>query len=68
MAKLDDDRRGAGARAAGAVRRGSVGWTWRDPFVSPVTDFFLTNPIARASKVMAEASALAQGTMRQAAE
>ena len=40
----------------------------REPFVSPITDFFLTNPIARASKVMAEASALSQGAMRQAAE
>ena len=42
----------------------------REPFVSPVTDFFQTNPIARASKVMAEASALAQaqGRMAQAAE
>jgi len=29
-----------------------------DPFVSPVTDFYLTNPIARASAVMAEMSAL----------
>lgn len=40
----------------------------REPFVSPVTDFYLTNPIARASKVMAEASALAQAPYRQAAE
>ena len=40
----------------------------REPFVSPVADFFLTNPIARASKVMQEASVLAQGAMRQAAE
>ena len=40
----------------------------REPFVSPVTDFYQTNPIARASKVMAEASALLQAPMRQAAE
>ena len=40
----------------------------REPFVSPVDDFYLTNPIARASKVMAQASALVQGAMRQAAE
>ena len=39
-----------------------------EPFVSPVTDFYQTNPIARASKVMAEASALLQAPMRQAAE
>ncbi len=42
----------------------------REPFVSPIVDFFQTNPIARASKVMAEASALAaqQGQMPVAAE
>jgi NADH-quinone oxidoreductase subunit G len=31
------------------------------PFVSPVTDFYLTNPIARASAIMAECSKLARG-------
>jgi NADH-quinone oxidoreductase subunit G len=31
------------------------------PFRSPVTDFYLTNPIARASAVMAECSAMAKG-------
>ena len=31
------------------------------PFRSPVEDFYLTNPIARASAVMAECSALAAG-------
>ena len=30
------------------------------PFVSPVPDFYLTNPIARASAVMAECSAIAR--------
>ena len=30
-------------------------------FTSPVTDFYMTNPIARASKIMAECSALAKG-------
>jgi len=30
------------------------------PFVSPVQDFYLTNPIARASAVMAECSAIAR--------
>ena len=38
------------------------------PFVSAVADFYLTNPIARASAVMAECSALAKGGFRQAAE
>jgi NADH-quinone oxidoreductase subunit G len=37
-------------------------------FVSPVRDFYLTNPIARASAVMAECSALAKGGFKQAAE
>lgn len=38
------------------------------PFTSAVTDFYLTNPIARASAVMAECSSLASGRMPQAAE
>ena len=37
-------------------------------FQSPVRDFYLTNPIARASGVMAECSALAAGGMPVAAE
>jgi NADH-quinone oxidoreductase subunit G len=32
----------------------------KDPFVSSIDDFYLTNPIARASAVMAECSALAE--------
>ena len=40
----------------------------RAPFRSPVEDFYLTNPIARCSAVMAECSVLAQGHMQQAAE
>jgi NADH-quinone oxidoreductase subunit G len=37
-------------------------------FRSPVTDFYLTNPIARASAIMAECSRLAAGKLPQAAE
>lgn len=37
-------------------------------FKSPVTDFYLTNPIARASAVMAECSRLAAGKIPEAAE
>jgi NADH-quinone oxidoreductase subunit G len=48
------------AELGGAVDKG--------PFVPPVADFYLTNPIARASRVMAECSALARGVQRQAAE
>ncbi|VVT17135.1 NADH-quinone oxidoreductase subunit NuoG [Rhizobium sp. EC-SD404] len=40
----------------------------KTPFRSPVTDFYLTNPIARASAVMAECSALARGDVKVAAE
>jgi NADH-quinone oxidoreductase subunit G len=37
------------------------GNTDKVPFASSVGDFYLTNPIARASAVMGECSALAQG-------
>jgi NADH-quinone oxidoreductase subunit G len=40
----------------------------KTPFKSPVSDFYLTNPIARASAVMAECSRLASGQMLTAAE
>ncbi|MEW5964988.1 MAG: NADH-quinone oxidoreductase subunit NuoG [Pseudomonadota bacterium] len=50
-----------------AARGGSLG---REQFASAVTDFYLTNPIARASMVMAEMSALkkAAGAALSAAE
>jgi NADH-quinone oxidoreductase subunit G len=38
------------------------------PFRSPIEDFYLTNPIARASAVMAECSAIAERAMATAAE
>ena len=31
------------------------------PFISPVEDFYLSNPVARASVTMAECSAIAEG-------
>jgi NADH-quinone oxidoreductase subunit G len=40
----------------------------RAPFAPAVADFYFTNPIARASRVMAECSALARGVQREAAE
>ena len=40
----------------------------RDGFASPVADFYLTNPIARASRVLAECSNLARGRVLEAAE
>ena len=39
-----------------------------EPFRSRITDFYLTNPIARASKTMAECSALKRGQKLAAAE
>lgn len=35
---------------------GALGGLCDDPFVYPITDYYLTNPIARASKTMAECS------------
>jgi NADH-quinone oxidoreductase subunit G len=40
----------------------------KSAFASPVKDFYLTNPIARASAVMAECSALARSNFKAAAE
>jgi NADH-quinone oxidoreductase subunit G len=40
----------------------------REPFQSPIPDFYLTNPIARASGVMAECSGLARERRLEAAE
>jgi NADH-quinone oxidoreductase subunit G len=55
---------------AADIRRlaGVGGATDKAPFVSPIEDFYLTNPIARASAVMAECSAIAEGLTRTAAE
>ncbi|EFL89995.1 NADH-quinone oxidoreductase subunit NuoG [Ahrensia sp. R2A130] len=39
-----------------------------EPFTSPVQDFYLTNAVARASKVMAECSQRANGDLAEAAE
>jgi NADH-quinone oxidoreductase subunit G len=35
--------------------------TDKAPFRSPISDFYLTNPIARASAIMGECSTLARG-------
>jgi NADH-quinone oxidoreductase subunit G len=47
---------------------GKGGGVEKTPFKSPVEDYYLTNPIARASAVMAECSRLASGQMLTAAE
>jgi NADH-quinone oxidoreductase subunit G len=55
----------AGDIKALAAKGGNVEKT---PFKAAVDDFYLTNPIARASAVMAECSRLASGQMLTAAE
>jgi NADH-quinone oxidoreductase subunit G len=47
---------------------GKGGKVEKAPFKSPVEDFYLTNPIARASAIMAECSRLASGQVLTAAE
>ncbi|MBZ9935088.1 NADH-quinone oxidoreductase subunit NuoG [Mesorhizobium sp. BR1-1-16] len=56
---------GLGDVAALASLAGSLAST---AFRNPIADFYLTNPIARASAVMAECSALAAGLVAAAAE
>jgi NADH-quinone oxidoreductase subunit G len=59
----------AAGDAADIARLTKLGGALRkQPFISPVRDFYLTNPIARASAVMAECSALARNGFKQAAE
>jgi NADH-quinone oxidoreductase subunit G len=63
----------AGAATAGSFDLGAIGADGEvgdQPFVSPIEDFYLTNPIARASVTMAECSALARQrrAQRMAAE
>ncbi len=50
------------------MAKGSIGRLGKTPMISSIADFYLTNPIARASTVMAECSALANGDKREAAE
>jgi NADH-quinone oxidoreductase subunit G len=56
-----------GAAAMQALA-GLSGTPSREPFASPILDFYLTNPIARASRVMAECSAIARERRLEAAE
>lgn len=55
----------AASLSALANRKGDAG---REPFRSPIADFYMTNVIARASGVMAECSKVAQGRSLEAAE
>ncbi|MGQ0531176.1 MAG: NADH-quinone oxidoreductase subunit NuoG [Caulobacteraceae bacterium] len=60
-----------GAADAGSFDSAQIGADGKlssEPFKSPITDFYLTNPIARASKTMAECSRLRAGAYKVAAE
>jgi NADH-quinone oxidoreductase subunit G len=62
------DRIEAGDAAHLRALAGKGGNVEKAPFKASVEDFYLTNPIARASAVMAECSRLASGQMLTAAE
>ncbi|MBN9066752.1 MAG: molybdopterin-dependent oxidoreductase, partial [Rhizobiales bacterium] len=66
MAAIEEIQPGEAATIATLAKAG--GRLGARPFVPPVRDFYLTNPIARASAVMAECSALASNGFQQAAE
>ena len=66
LARIDRIEAGGADDVARAAKLG--GRLGKGAFTSPVTDFYLTNPIARASAVMAECSALAKNGFQQAAE
>ena len=66
LAQIDEIAAGSADDVAKAAKIG--GKVLKAAFASPVKDFYLTNPIARASAVMAECSALAKSGFKQAAE
>jgi len=67
--RIDHAPGASGAADFDPAALGEAGGVSSDPFRSPITDFHLTNPIARASKTMAECSALAASrNQMQAAE
>jgi NADH-quinone oxidoreductase subunit G len=66
FAALDEIAPGASAEIAALAKK--AGKMTKSAFASPVKDFYLTNPIARASAVMAECSALARNNFKAAAE
>jgi NADH-quinone oxidoreductase subunit G len=66
LARVDQIAPGSAADIKTIAGKG--GATEKAPFRSTVEDFYLTNPIARASAVMAECSRLASGRMLTAAE
>jgi NADH-quinone oxidoreductase subunit G len=65
LAKLDEIAPATADFVALAALGGALD---KAPLVTTIADFYLTNPIARASKTMAECSALAEARHLQAAE
>ncbi|MGB3814789.1 MAG: NADH-quinone oxidoreductase subunit NuoG [Shinella sp.] len=66
FAAIDEIATGNIADLAALAKKGGKMAT--SGFASPIKDFYLTNPIARASAVMAECSALARNNFKVAAE
>ena len=66
FARINQIAAGDPAQIGGVAAHSAV--ALRDPLINVIKDFYLTNPIARASAVMADCSALAQGRLTQAAE
>ncbi|MCK8781493.1 NADH-quinone oxidoreductase subunit NuoG [Rhizobium sp. NTR19] len=64
----DIDEIAAGSVNEIAALGQKAGEMTKSGFASPIKDFYLTNPIARASAVMAECSALARNNFQAAAE
>ncbi|MBG0798551.1 NADH-quinone oxidoreductase subunit G [Methylocystis sp. L43] len=66
FAELDEIAPGDHAQVVALANHPAV--AMKDSFATAIQNFYFTNPIARASAVMAECSALAQGRLAQAAE
>jgi NADH-quinone oxidoreductase subunit G len=66
FAQIDEIAAGETADLSALAKKG--GTMANSGFASPIKDFYLTNPIARASAVMAECSALARNNFKVAAE
>jgi NADH-quinone oxidoreductase subunit G len=66
FAEIDAIAAGDSADLSALAKKG--GKMANSGFASPIKDFYLTNPIARASAVMAECSALARNNFKVAAE
>ena len=68
FATLDEPGTGQGGDVISALGTGKAGKLLSAPLASPIDDFYLTNPVARASRIMAECSAMRSGALKQAAE